>query len=110
MKGRSQSLPRALRDDSMKKKSFGDMLMTLLPWWVPAVIADAIYFSPEFAMQLYPPTKSEMGIPVYSDGVLMVHAVSPYLAGFFLILALTSLLVKTKTVHKKAHASVQNKP
>jgi len=93
----------------MKKKSFGDMLMALLPWWVPAVLADAIYFSPEFAMQLYPPTKSEMGIPVYSDGVLMVHAVSPYLAGLFLILALASLLLKTRMVHKKAHTSVQKK-
>ncbi|MDQ6969863.1 MAG: hypothetical protein Q9M16_05090 [Mariprofundus sp.] len=78
-----------------------------LPWWVPAVLADAVYFSPDIAVQFYPPTKSEQGLPVYSELVMNIDMISPYLAALLVVFALLALLRKTMLVRKKAHHSVK---
>ena len=88
------------------KRTITDLLLAVLPWWVPAVLADAAYFTPDIAVQFYPPTKSEQGLPIYSDFVMTVEAISPYLAALLLICALLMLVLKTMLVRKKAHQSV----
>ncbi len=98
-----RNLVMAQNDD----KTVTDLLLALLPWWVPAVLADAAYFAPNIAVQFYPPTKSELGLPVYTDFVMTVEALSPYVAALLLICALVMLALKTMRVRKKAHHSVK---
>jgi len=92
---------------AQNEKTVTDLLLALLPWWVPAVLADAAYFAPNIAVQFYPPTKSELGLPVYTDFVMTVESLSPYVAAVLLICALVMLALKTMRVRKKAHHSVK---
>jgi len=83
-----------------------DMLFAL-PWWVGAVFADAAFFAPNIAKQIYPAERSPEGLPVYNDVVHAAEGISLYLTVVFALFAAFALVRKTMTVRKKAHGSVQ---
>ena len=78
-----------------------------LPWWVGAVLADAAFFAPNIAKQIYPPEKSPEGLPVYNDIVHTAEGLSIYLTVGFALFAVVALVRKTMMVRKKAHSSVK---
>jgi len=92
-----------------KSISVLDNILLALPWWVGAVLADAAFFAPNVAKQIYPPEKSPEGLPVYNEIVYTAEGLSIYLTVAFALFAAFALIRKTMTVRKKAHSSVQRK-
>ncbi len=88
-----------------KTKALMDLLFAL-PWWVGAVLADASFFAPNIAKQIYPPSRSPEGLPVYHDIVHTTEGLSLYLTVAFALFSAVSLIRKTMAVRKKAHSSL----